>query len=76
MQNGSIKKHTRNSHNATLTREMLVNNTTVLDRETEMRKFHYLEAIYINLYKPDINVQGGNSAITLPSDRVIRGPLQ
>ena len=75
LQNGSIKKHTKNTHNAILTREILVNNTTVLDSVTEIRKLHYLEAIYINLYKPNINVQGGNSAITLPSDREIRESL-
>ena len=74
LQNGSIKNHTRDSHNTTLTRDMLVDNTIILDSAPDVTKLHYLEAIYINLYKPYINVQGGVGTITLPSDRVVLIP--
>ena len=74
LQSGSIKNHTRDAHNTTLTRDMLVNNTIVLDSVPETRKLHFLEAIYIDSYKPNMNIQGGNSTITLPSNRYIREP--
>ena len=40
--------------------------------ESEFNKLQYWKAIYINMYKPGINVQGGVGAITFPSDREIR----
>ena len=67
--NGSIKNHTRDTHNQTLSRTMLVQNTTVLDSVQEKKKMQYMEALYINMYKPIINVQGGTGVITLPSLR-------
>ena len=67
--NGSIKNQTRNEHNEALTRDMLVENTTILDSVPERKKLLYLEAIYINMYKPIINVQGGVGTLTLPSLR-------
>ena len=72
LQNGSIKKHTQDSHGATLTRDVIVNNTIMLDRISDYRRLQYLEAIYINVYKPNINIQGGVMPITLPSDREAR----
>ena len=68
--NGGIEKHTRNEHNVTLTRDMLVQNTIILDKIPDRRKLQYLEALYINLYKPIINIQGGFHAIALPSSRL------
>ena len=67
--NGSIKNHTRNVHNEILTRDMLVENTAILDSVPDRKKLLYLEAIYINMYKPIINVQGGVGTLTLPSSR-------
>ena len=67
--NGSIKNHTKDVHNEHRKREMLVENTTILDSVSERKKLQYLEAIYINVYKPIINVQGGAGAIALPSSR-------
>ena len=68
LQNGNIKKHTADVHNVPLTREMLVNNTEIVDSVSNDKKLKYLEAIYINVNKPPLNVQGINSII-LPSDR-------
>ena len=68
LQNGNIKKHTKEVHDMPLTREMLVENTEVIDSVLNVRKLKYLEAIYINIYKPPLNVQGIN-CIVLPSAR-------
>ena len=68
LQNGNIKNHTREVHDMPLTREMLVESTEIVDSELNDKKLKYLEAIYINTYKPPLNVQGINS-IVLPSDR-------
>ena len=43
-------------------------NTEIVDSVSNDRKLKYLEAIYINVNKPPLNVQGINSII-LPSDR-------
>ena len=73
LQAGSIKSHTQEKHDSPLTREMLVDNTKIIDSVPNLRKLKYLEAIilYINMYKPSLNIQGIN-AIVLPSDREIR----
>ena len=71
LQAGSIKSHTQEKHDSPLTREMLVDNTKIIDSVPNLRKLKYLEAIYINIYKPSLNIQGIN-AIVLPSDREIR----
>ena len=68
LQNGNIKNHTREVHNMSLTREMLVENTEVIDSISNDKKLKYLEAIYINVYRPPLNVQGSNFLV-LPSDR-------
>ena len=68
--NGGIQKHTKNVHKTTLTRDMLEKNTIILDLMTDRKRLQYLEALYINLYKPIINIQGGFNAIALPSSRV------
>ena len=68
LQNGNIKKHTIEVHGTPLTREMLVENTEIIDSIANDKTLKYLEAIYININKPPLNVQGIN-AIVLPSDR-------
>lgn len=69
VQNGSIRNHTRETHDAPLTREMLEPNTEIIDNVSDAKRLKYLEAIlYINIHKPPLNVQGIN-AIILPSDR-------
>ena len=68
LQNGNIKKHTIEVHGTPLTREMLVENTEIIDSIANDKTLKYLEAIYININKPPLNVQGIN-AIVLPSER-------
>ena len=69
LQSGAIKNHTLTSHQQHLTREMLVKNTKILDREENNRKLTYLELIYINFLKPSLNIQGSTHATILPSLR-------
>ena len=68
--NGGIQKHTKNVHKTTLTRDMLEKNTIILDMMSDRKRLQYLEALYINLYIPIINIQGGFNAIALPSSHV------
>ena len=69
LQNGAIKIHTSSVHQTTLTRQMLVDNTVIIDEQQNQKKLAYLELIYIKLQKPSINVQGVAQAVILPSLR-------
>ena len=69
LQSGAIKNHTISVHQANLTRQMLINNTKILDKEQNARKLAYLELIYIKAHKPSINIQGTAQAVILPSLR-------
>ena len=69
LQNGAIKTHTSSVHQTPLTRQMLVNNTVIVDEQQNQKILAYLELIYIKLQKPSINVQGVAQAVILPSLR-------
>ena len=69
LQNGAIKIHTSSVHQTTLTRQMLVDNTVIIDEQQNQKKLAYLELIHIKLQKPSINVQGVAQAVILPSLR-------
>ena len=68
LQNGAIKNHLRDSHNAILNRENIVKNTEILDREQDPRRLSFLEAIYIQIKKPRMNIQADILEI-LPTSR-------
>lgn len=57
LQEGGIKRHLSQSHDSALTREDLVTNTKIIDRCSDRRKLHVLEAVYIRDYDPSINRQ-------------------
>ena len=57
LQDGGPKKHLRDHHAMSLTREDMVTNTTILDRCTHPRKLLVLEAVYIRDCDPTINRQ-------------------
>ena len=69
LQSGTIKNHTSLFHQTPLTRQMLVENTEIIDQELNHKKLMYLELIYIRLLKPSINIQGITQAVILPSLR-------
>ena len=67
LQTGSPKTHTLQEHGITLTREMLVNNTDIIDASSDKRRLQIKEALHILQIKPTMNVQIGSTSIPLPS---------
>ncbi len=57
LQSGNIKAHMRDEHNSNLTREMLINNTTIINHYPDFKRLHMSEAILIMEGSPAINVQ-------------------
>ena len=70
LQQGGPKTHTEKEHNTVLTRKMLTNNTTIIDRSDNKRRLAALEALYIRAVDPNINKQA-NITGTL---NLFRGP--
>ena len=71
LQNGTPKNHTLQEHNTTLTRQMLVENTTILDTSSDKKRLQIKEALYIDSRKPEMNIQIGTTSIPLPSQQRI-----
>ena len=67
LQAGTPKNHTMQEHGVPLTREMLVENTTILDTCDDKRRLQIKEALYISIKRPVMNVQVGTTSIPLPS---------
>ena len=67
LQNGTPKNHTSQAHNTPLTRQMLVENTTILDTSSDRKRLQIKEALYIDLKKPEMNIQIGSTSVPLPS---------
>ena len=67
LQNGTPKMHTLQVHGSPLTREMLVNNTIILDNSSDKKRLQLKEALYICKEKPLMNIQIGTSSVPLPS---------
>ena len=67
LQSGAIHTHTVDKHTQPLTRDILVNNTTVLLTETDYYRLHILEALLIRNKKPTLNNQftGTNRTLKL-----------
>ena len=68
LQSGTPKAHTLQMHGVPLTREMLVNNTTILDSSHDKKRLQIMEALHISEKKPTMNIQIGTTSIPLPSD--------
>ena len=56
-QHGSIKTHMEETHNTTLTRQHLVDNTTFIHSNHDPKRIEIIEAIYILDFAPTINHQ-------------------
>ena len=56
-QNGELEKHMREVHQKRITREDLVDNTKIIHYETRPKRLRVLEAVYIHILKPKINIQ-------------------
>ena len=68
LQNGTPKQHTWQEHRTTLTRDMLVEGTKILESMQDQRRLAILEAIYIKDQTPAMNLQNMNLQ-ALPSMR-------
>ena len=68
LQSGTPKTHTLQMHGVSLTREMLVNNTIILDSNHDKKRLQIMEALHISEKKPTMNIQIGTTSIPLPSD--------
>ncbi|XP_069185010.1 uncharacterized protein [Procambarus clarkii] len=68
-QQGSIKEHIISSHNQTIAREILVNNTEIIDRYSNSRRLDVCEALHIKKSTPAINSQLMHNYI-LPTSRL------
>ena len=56
-QSGAIKTHMQETHNTTLTRQHLVDNTTIIHSNRDPRRIEITEAIHIRDNTPGINSQ-------------------
>ena len=65
LQNGGPKTHTITEHDTPLTRQQMVDNTTILDTCQDIRRLRILEAVHIRDRDPAINRQV-NARGTLP----------
>ena len=57
LQNGAPERHIRLNHDKTLTRSMMVNNTSIIAKCSKKKKLAILEAVYIRDRDPIINRQ-------------------
>ena len=65
LQSGGPKTHTITHHDMTLTRQQMVDNTSIIDRCNDIRRLRILEAVHIRDKDPIINTQV-NARGTLP----------
>ncbi|XP_076032464.1 uncharacterized protein LOC143020187 [Oratosquilla oratoria] len=66
LSSGAPKKHLKQIHNVTLTREILKNGTEILDTCNDVRRLPLLEALHIKELSPNLNIQA-NDLRVLPS---------
>ena len=65
LRDGSPKEHMQRSHNTTLTRKHLTENTAIISSSTNPKRLQILEALYIRERSPQINKQILSTAATL-----------
>ena len=71
LQNGAIKNHYASLHDSHLTRQELVDNTVILDREQDPRRLLFLEAIYITTRQPTMNTQLDDFQLLPSTKRIV-----
>ena len=71
--NGAIREYQIGTHHSNLTREHIVNNTSILRKQNDINRLLINEAILIKLEKPEINRQltGISRTLKLFSENVI-----
>ena len=74
LQNGGPKTHTELHHHQRLTRQHMVDNTTIIDRSSNRRELQVLEAIHIRDKDPIINKQVNAKGVLMLFDGAPLGP--
>ena len=71
--NGAIREHQIGAHHSNLTREHIVNNTSILRKQNDINRLLVNEDILIKLENPEINRQdtGISRTLKLFSENVI-----
>ena len=72
LQSGSIKQHLHEKHNVRIDKNILENNTEILQAEQDRRRLLMLETIIISERNPALNIQGAGNNI-LPTARMPNG---
>ena len=62
-QSGEIQKHMKQEHHRDITRSDLVDNTVILAQEPNRRRLKVLEAVYIQMRRPSMNIQRDHAGI-------------
>ena len=70
-QNGELEKHMRETHHRKITRQELVDNTKILDFEQNRKRLRILEAAYIQLLRPTLNIQRDHEGIITLHDMTV-----
>ena len=70
-QNGELEKHMRQKHKNKITRQDLVDNTEIIHYEARTKRLRVLEAVYIHLLKPKMNVQREHEGIITLHDMTV-----
>ena len=73
LQDGAILKHYLQEHGHILRRQHILKNTTILEREHDLRRLRMLESVLIHTKKPEINIQQ-QPDISLPTRRLRAQP--
>ena len=70
-QNGELERHMRENHHRRITRQDLVDNTEIIHHETNTKRLRVLEAVYIHLSKPALNIQREHDRILTLHDMAV-----
>ena len=70
-QSGDLEKHMREKHNRRVTRDDLVDGTKIIDFERNRRRLRILEAVYIQLLKPTLNIQRDHEGVITLHDMTV-----
>ena len=62
-QTGEIEKHMKEQHGRDITRSDLVDNTSILAHESNRKRLKVLEAVFIQLRRPTMNIQRDHAGI-------------
>ncbi|KAK8405520.1 hypothetical protein O3P69_001820 [Scylla paramamosain] len=74
LQDGAIHRHYITEHELFLKRHHTENNTSILEKVSDIKRLRMTEATHIHLEKPSINIQ--QQEVSLPTKRLLPGRTQ